>query len=105
MLKAAIGVMERFFIESDVDMKIRQAKKIMKPSFRNGKIGYWHSRYDLYCMGFYGCGDHRIIKAISLVEHWNARMYRNEAAKLNKKNPLRTREIRRSVERLKQYSV
>ena len=86
-------------------MKIRQAKKIMKPSFRNGKIGYWHSRYDLYCMGFYGCGDHRIIKAISLVEHWNARMYRNEAAKLNKKNPLRTRDLRRSVGRLKQYSV
>lgn len=27
MLKAAIGVMERFFIESEVDMKIRQAKK------------------------------------------------------------------------------
>ena len=47
-------------------MKIRQAKKIMKPSFRNGKIGYWHSRYDLHCMGFDGCGDHRITKAISL---------------------------------------
>ena len=27
MLKAAIGVMERFFIESEVGMKIRQAKK------------------------------------------------------------------------------
>ena len=47
-------------------MKIRLAKKIMKPSFRNGKIGYWHSRYDLYCMGFDGCRDHRIIRAISL---------------------------------------
>ena len=86
-------------------MKIRQAKKIIKPSFRNGKIGYWHSRYDLYCMGFDGCKDHRITKAISLVEHWNARMYRNEAAKLNKKNPLRPRDLRRSVEILKQYSV
>ena len=105
MLKAAIGVMERFSIESEVDMKIRQAKKIMKPSFLNGKIGYWHSRYDLYCMRFDGCRDHRITKAISLVERWNARRYRNEAAKLNKKNPLRPRDLRRSVERLKQYSV
>ena len=86
-------------------MKIRLAKKIIKPSFRNGKIGYWHSRYDLYCMGFDGCGDHRITKAISLVEYWNARRYRNEAAKFNKKNPLRSRDLRRSVERLKQYSV
>ena len=86
-------------------MKIRQAKKIMKPSFRNGKIGYWHSRYDLYCMGFDCCRDHRITKAISLVERWNARRYRNETAKLNKKNPLRPRDLRRSVERLKQYSV
>ena len=86
-------------------MKIRLAKKIMTPRFRNGKIGYWHSRYDLHCMGFDGCGDHRITKAISLVERWNARRYRNESAKLNKKNPLRQRDLRRSVERLKQYSV
>ena len=49
-------------------MKIRLAKKIMKPRFRNGKIGYWHSRYDLHCMGFDGCGDHRITKAISLTK-------------------------------------
>lgn len=34
MLKAAIGVMERFFIESEVDMKIRQAKKIMKQVYK-----------------------------------------------------------------------
>ena len=86
-------------------MKIRQAKKIMNPSFRNGKIGYWHSRYDLYCMVFDGCKDHRITKAISLVERWNTRRYINEAAKLNKKNPLRPRDLRRSVGRLKQYSV
>lgn len=31
MLKAATGVMERFSIESEVDMKIRQAKKIQVP--------------------------------------------------------------------------
>ena len=47
-------------------MKIRLAKKIIKPNIRNGKIGYWHSRYDLHCMWFDGCGDHRIAKAISL---------------------------------------
>ena len=56
-------------------------------------------------MRFDGCGDHRITKAISLVERWNARSYRNDAAKFNKKNPLRQRDIRRSVERLKQYIV
>ena len=83
-------------------MKIRLAKKIIKPSLRNGKIGYCHSRYDLHCMGFDGCKDHRITKAISLVERWNARRYRNEAAKFNKKNPLRSRYLNRSVERLKQ---
>ena len=83
-------------------MKIRQAKKIIKPSFRNGKIGYWHSRYDLYCMVFDGCIDNRITKAISLVEYWNASRYRNEAAKFNKKNPLRSIDLHRSVERLKQ---
>ena len=83
-------------------MKIRLAKKIMKPSFRNGKIGYWHSRYDL--MLTHKSIDHRITKAISLVERWNARRYINEAEKINKKNPLRTRDLRRSVERLKQYN-
>ena len=86
-------------------MKIRLAKKIMKPSFRNGKIGYLHSLYDLHCMGFDCCKDHRITKEISLVERWKSRRYRNEAAKLTKKNPLRPRDLRRSVERLKQYSV
>lgn len=49
-------------------MKIRLAKKIMTQSFRNGKIGYWHSRYDLYCMGFDGCRDHRIAKAKRLLQ-------------------------------------
>lgn len=49
-------------------MKIRLAKKIIKPNIRKGKIGYWHSRYDLYCMGFDGCKDHRITKAMSLTK-------------------------------------
>ena len=49
--------------------------------------------------------DHRITKAMILVERWNARRYKNEAAKLNKKNPFLPRDIRRSVEILKQYRV
>ena len=88
-------------------MNIRLAKKIMRHN-----TPYWIFRYLCYNrIMLPGAGykvdfkDHRITKAISLVEHWNARMYRNEAAKLNKKNPLRPRDLRRSVEILKQYSV
>ena len=88
-------------------MNIRLAKKIMRHN-----TPYWIFRYLCYNrIMLPGAGykvdfkDHRITKAISLVEHWNARMYRNEAAKLNKKNPLRPRDLRRSVEILKQYRV
>ena len=88
-------------------MKIRLAKKIMKHNTR-----YWIFRYLCYNrIMLPGAGykvdfkDYRITKAIILVERWNARRYRNEAAKLNKKNPLRPRDLRRSVERLKQYIV
>lgn len=88
-------------------MKIRLAKKIVKHN-----TPYWIFRYlcynrimlpgPRYKVDF---KDQRIIKAMSLVEHWNARRYRNEAAKFNKKNPLSPRDLRRSVERLKQYSA
>ena len=88
-------------------MKIRLAKKIMRHN-----TPYWIFRYLCYNrIMLPGAGykvdfkDHRITKAISLVERWNARRYRNEAEKLNKKNPLRKRYLRRSVERLKQYIV
>ena len=88
-------------------MNIRLAKKIMRHN-----TPYWIFRYLCYNrIMLPGAGykvdfkDHRITKAISLVEHWNARRYRSEAAKLNKKNPLRPRDLRRSVEILKQYSV
>ena len=88
-------------------MKIRLAKKIMRHN-----TPYWIFRYLCYNrIMLPGAGykvdfkDHRITKAISLFERWNARRYRNEAAKLNKKNPLRPRDLRRSVERLKQYSA
>lgn len=88
-------------------MKIRLAKKIVKHN-----TPYWIFRYLCYNrIMLPGAGykvdfkDQRIIKAMSLVEHWNARRYRNEAAKFNKKNPLSPRDLRRSIERLKQYSA
>lgn len=109
-------------------MKIRLAKKIMKyksivDEYNNGdgsvcngmKESYWLKRMFDHINGVYDetfdphahipFKDNRIKKAISLTNHWNARMYRNEAAKFNKKNPFRPRDLRRSVERLKQYSV
>ena len=85
-------------------MNIRLAKKIMIHN-----TPYWIFRYLCYNrIMLPGAGykvdfkDHRITKAISLVERWNARRYRNEAAKFNKKNPLRSRDLHRSVERFKQ---
>lgn len=88
-------------------MKIRLAKKIVRHN-----TPYWIFRYLCYNrIMLPGAGykvdfkDQRIIKEMSLVEHWNARRYRNEAAKFNKKNPLSPRDLRRSVERLKQYSA
>ena len=93
-------------------MKIRIAKNIMKARllikknshwFHVINLPYWKLKHNL--MLTHKSIDHRITKAISLVERLNARRYRNEAEKLNKKNTLRQRDIRRSVERLKQYSV
>lgn len=49
--------------------------------------------------------DHRITKAISLTNHWNARMYINELIKTNKKYPFKLRDVQRGAERLKQYNV
>ena len=87
MLKAAIGVTERFSIESEVDMKIRQAKKIMKadtyadyPSKHPSH--YWKKRFKevyneygcvMFCEDSSKCKyrnkfDHRIKKAISLTK-------------------------------------
>ena len=93
-------------------MKIRLAKKIMKAMLLMKKnshwfhvinLPYWKIKHNL--MLTHKSIDHRITKAISLVERWNARSYRNEAEKLNKKNTFRPRDLRRSVERLKQYIV
>ena len=100
-------------------MKIRLAKKIMKHkcTFLNIEEKYKKKGYNVKWLIAWGAYDekrtyrnaftmdHRITMAMSLVEHWNARRYGNEAAKLNKKNPFRQRDLRRSVERLKQSSV
>lgn len=93
-------------------MKIRIAKKIMKARLLMKKnshwfhvinLPYWKMKHNL--MLTHKSIDHRITKAIVLAEHWNARRCRNEMAKFNKKNPLSPRDLRRSVERLKQYNV
>ena len=103
MLKAAIGVMERFFIESEVDMKIRQAKKIMKKVY---KTRYWAYRQGYYCGKKDAgklAGDHRLLKAMRLTKKWESRKILNEANKMLKKNPLKPRDLQRSVLRLKRY--
>lgn len=103
MFKAATGVMERFSIESEVDMKIRQAKKIMKQVY---KTRYWAYRQGYYCgKNDAGklAGDHRLLKAIRLTKKWESRKIRNEANKMLKKNPFKPRELQRSVLKLMRY--
>lgn len=100
-------------------MKIRLAKKIMKYkcTFLNMEEKYKKKGYNVKWLLAWASYDkrktcrndlpfdHRITKAMILSERWNARRYRNEAAKFREKNPLSPRDLRRSVERLKQYSV
>ena len=88
-------------------MKIRLAKKIIKHN-----TPYWIFRHLCYNhILLPGAGyevdfkDHRITKATSLINHWNARRYINELIKINKKRPFKLRDIQRDVERLKQYRV
>lgn len=76
-------------------MKIRLAKKIMRHN-----TPYWVFRYLCYYRILLpGAGykvdfkDHRIIKAISLTNHWNARRYINESIKFNKKHPFNLRDV------------
>ena len=85
-------------------MKIRLAKKIMKARLlmkKNGhwfhviNLPYWKMKHNL--MLTHKSIDHRITNAMILVERWNARRYRNEAEKINKKNQFRSIYIRRSV--------
>lgn len=103
MLKAAIGVVERFFAESEVDMKIRQAKKIMKKVY---KTRYWAYRQG-YCCGKMEAGklagDYRLLKAMRLTKKWKSRKIRNEANKMLEKNPFKPRDLQRSALRLMRY--
>lgn len=100
MLKAATGVVERFFAESEVDMKIRQAKKIMKQVY---KTRYWAYRQGYYCgktdVGKLA-GDHRLLKAMRLTQKWEIRKMRNN---ILKKNPFKLRDLRRSALKLMRY--
>lgn len=103
MLKAAIGVMERFFIESEVGMKIRQAKKIMKEVY---KTRYWAYRQGYYCGKKDSgkiAGDHRLLTAMRLTKKWESRKLRNDVNKILEKNPFKPKELCRSVLRLKRY--
>lgn len=100
MLKAVIGVMERFSAESEADMKIRQAKKIMKQVY---KTRYWAYRQGYYCGKTDAgklAGDHRLLKAMRLTQKWKIRKMRNN---ILKKNPFKPRDLQRSVLRLKRY--
>lgn len=88
-------------------MKIRLAKKIMRHN-----TPYWIFRYLCYNRILLpGAGykvdfkDHRIIKAISLTNHWNARRYINESIKFNKRHLFNLIDVQRDPEILKQYSV
>ena len=85
-------------------MKIRLAKKIMKPSFRNGKIGYWHSRYDLYCMRFDGCRDHRIAKAEKINARYSRKLM-NCLARLAGKTPFEIGDIISNANKIKSCGV
>ena len=103
MLKAAIGVMERFFAESEVDMKIRQAKKIMKQVY---KTRYWAYRQGYHCGKMDAgkiAGDHRLLKAMRLTKKWESRKIRNDVNKILEKNPFNPKDLSRSVVRLKRY--
>lgn len=103
MLEAAIGVMERFSIESEVDMKIRQAKKIMKKVY---KTRYWAYRQGYYCGKKDAgklAGDHRLLKAMRLTKKWKSRKIRKDVNKIQEKNPFKQRDLQRSAFILMRY--
>lgn len=88
-------------------MKIRLAKKIMRHN-----TPYWIFRYLCYNRIILPGAeykvdfkDHRITKAISLTNHWNARRYINESIKFNKMHLFNLIDVQRDAEILKQYSV
>lgn len=97
--------MERFSAESEADMKIRQAKKIMKQVY---KTRYWAYRQGYYCGKTDAgkiAGDHRLLKAMRLTKKWKSRKMRNDVNKMLEKNPFNQKELSRSVVRLKRYDI
>lgn len=66
---------------------------------------YWRTRIEIHDWGHGFILDHHISKAKKLTTRWDARKHINELVKLNKKHPFKLRDIQRSAERLKQYSV
>lgn len=84
-------------------MKARLLKKKNSHWFHVINLPYWKMKHNL--MLTHKSIDHRITKAISLTNHWNARRYTNELIKSNKKHPFKLRDVQRHAERLKQYSV
>lgn len=95
--------MERFSIESEVDMKIRQAKKIMKKVY---KTRYWAYRQGYYCGKKDAgklAGDHRLLKAMRLTRSRKVARCEMMRNKILKKNPFKPRDLRRSVLKLMRY--
>lgn len=88
-------------------MKIRLAKKIMKQARTDIPWTnlYWRTRIEIHNLGPGFILDHRISKAKKLTTRWHARKLINELVKLSKKHPFKLKDIQRSAERLKQYSV
>lgn len=67
---------------------------------------YWAYRQGYYCGKKDAgklAGDHRLLKAMRLTKKWKSRKIRNEANKMLKKNPLKPRDLQRSVLRLMGY--
>lgn len=86
-------------------MRIRQAKKIMKQVY---KTRYWAYRLGYYCGKKDSgkiAGDHRLIAAICLTKKWEKRKLQNRLKKILKLNPLKPKELARSVLQLKRYGV
>lgn len=73
-------------------------------AFRNGKIGYWHSRYDLYCMGFDGCRDHRITKAEKITARYSRKLI-NCLARLEVKTHFEMGDIISNANKIKSFGV
>lgn len=72
------------------------------------KQQYWEPRWALHFANLGGIrsrDDHRIKKAIILLERWNAHKIKNDAKKLLGTNPFKVRDLHRSVKQLERYNI